>query len=97
MYSEYPKKQEEISYYPISKKFADVILRKNEASRQDEDGQIFYIYDEIQFKTNIDLKEIESNFEEIWMSKTKNEISEEEKLRADIDYIAIMSGVDLYV
>ena len=77
--AEYIKKQVAISLY----KNGDCILRKNESVRQDDDGQIFYVYDEIQFKTDMSFSEIESKFDEVWLLQTKpQEPSESERLEA---------------
>lgn len=96
MYSEYPKKQTEISYYPISKNIADVILRKENGTRVDDEGQMFYIYDEIQLKTSKPFEEIADAFDDLWESSSKPKPSIEEKvLQHEEKIVTIEEAIDV--
>ena len=96
MYSEYPRKQKAISYYPISKNVADAILRKENGTRVDDEGQMFYIYDEIQIKTNKPLEEVEVAFDDLWNVEFKPKLSVEEKvLEHDEKVVTIEETIDV--
>lgn len=66
--AEYTTKQPKISYFPVGK-YADVYLRKNEREYKNEEGQTFYEYDEITFKTIAILSEVEANFDKYWQKE----------------------------
>jgi hypothetical protein len=66
--AEYTTKQSKISYFPVGK-YADVYLRKNEREYKNEEGQTFYEYDELSFKTTAKLSEIEENFDKYWQKE----------------------------
>lgn len=75
--AEYTTKQPKISYFPIGK-YVDVYLRKNEREHKNEEGQTFYEYDELAFKTTATLSELEENFDKYW----QKEPTAEERLEA---------------
>ena len=66
--AEYTTKQPKISYFPTGK-YADVYLRKNERQHNNEEGQTFYEYDELTFKTTATLSELEENFDKYWQKE----------------------------
>lgn len=83
----------------------DYFLRKNETietriqeSIEGEETAEYqvYAYDEVYFNSD-QLTDIEENFESYFSNppEKKAEIPVDEQLRADVDYLAIMTGVEL--
>ena len=81
MYSEYPNQQKEVSIYPVGR-FSDVYLRKPQGKKEIEGGGIFYVYDEVQLRLEDKVSEeyVLKNFDTLFESANKKEISIEEKV-----------------
>ena len=102
MKSTYTEKPAEISVYSHSLG-TDIFLRKNITERTDEEtGQTLFECDEVQgrVKYPVNEEEVRESFEEWWKVLEEGDAPAPErdtleKLRADIDYIAIMTGVEL--
>ena len=95
------QKMSKTSYYALpDNDMVDVFLRKGLPKETDAEGEEIFVYDEVYFKISKDItqKAIEDNFDLLFNdSKALDEIepSAVEKNRADIDYLAIMAGVEL--
>lgn len=83
----------------------DYFLRKNETietriqeSIEGEETAEYqvYAYDEVYFNS-VQLMDIEENFESYFLNPPEKtaDIPVDEQLRADVDYLAIMTGVEL--
>ena len=90
-----------ISYFVLPDgKMADVYLRKKLPSEVDAEGEEVFVYDEVTFKISRDItqQQIEENFELLFNDSKaldERELPLEEKNRADIEYLAVMTGVEL--
>ena len=94
------QKMKSVSYYSLPDGMADVYLRRELPTEKDEDGNDIYVYEEVGFKISADIMEdeIRDNFDLLFEDAhalDKKEVTLEERNKADIDYIAIMTGVDL--
>lgn len=94
------QKMKSVSYYSLPDGMADVYLRRELPIEKDEEGDDVYVYEEVNFKISADITEdeIRDNFDLLFedaYALDAKEVSLEERNRADIDYIAIMTGVDL--
>ena len=90
-----------ISYFVLPDcNLVDVYLRKELPSEVDAEGEVVFVYDEVNFKISSDItqQQIEENFELLFNDPNaldEIELPLEEKNRADIDYLAVMTGVEL--
>lgn len=90
-----------ISYFVLpDSEMADVYLRKELPPEIDAEGEEVFVYDEVNFKISSDITQqrIEENFELLFNDSKaldERELPLEEKNRADIDYLAVMTGVEL--
>lgn len=90
-----------ISYFVLPDgKMVDVYLRKQLPTEVDAEGEVVFVYDEVAFKISRDItqQQIEENFELLFSDSKaldERELPSEEKNRADIDYLAVMTGVKL--
>lgn len=85
----------------------DVFMRRDIREREDEEtGQTLYDCEEVQARlaTPVTATEIEADFDEWWeiiasTPKPQQHTTEERlaQLRADVDFIAVMTGVGLEV
>lgn len=94
------QKMKSVSYYSLPDGMADVYLRRELPTEKDEDGNDVYVYEEVVFKISTDITEdeIRDNFDLLFEDAhtlDKKEVTLEERNRADIDYVAIMTGVEL--
>lgn len=100
--STYTERPAEISIYTHTLG-TDLFLRKNITEVVDaETGQTLYECDEVQGRVEYPVTEdeVRESFDEWWSVLEEGETPEPEhdtleKLRADVDYIAIMTGVEL--
>ena len=81
-------------------KMVDVYLRKQLPTEVDAEGEVVFVYDEVAFKISRDItqQQIEENFELLFSDSKaldERELPLEEKNRADIEYLAVMTGVKL--
>ena len=90
-----------ISYFVLPDgKMVDVYLRKELPSEVGADGEEVFVYDEVNFRISSDItqQQIEENFELLFNDPNaldERELPLEVKNRADIDYLAAMTGVEL--
>ena len=90
-----------ISYFVLPDgEMVDVYLRKELPTEVDAEGEGVFVYDEVTFKISRDItqQQIEENFELLFSDSKaldERELLLEEKNRADIDYLAVMTGVEL--
>lgn len=85
----------------------DVFMRRNITEREDEEtGQHIWDCEEVQARlpNPVTAEEIEADFDEWWeiiasAPTPQRQTTEEQlaQLRADVDFIAVMTGVDLEV
>ncbi len=89
-----------VDYHILPNGYVDVFMHKNETTETDDEGDLFYTAEEVYFQIDksVTKEQIESNFDYFWNDAEKCAIPEqplELRNRADIDYIAIMTGVEL--
>ena len=89
-----------VSYYNLPDGMADVYLRRELPIEKDEEGNDVYVYEEVNFKISADITEdnVKDNFDLLFEDAHAldvKEVSLGERNRADIDYVAIMTGVEL--
>jgi len=94
------QKMKSVSYYSLPDGMAEVYLRRQLPIEKDEEGNDVYVYEEVNFKISADITEdtIKNNFNLLFEDAHAldvKEVSLEERNRADIDYVAIMTGVEL--
>lgn len=63
-----PRPHNQVDYHKLSNGYADVFMHKNEASEEDEEGNLIYVADEVYFQVTQDVtkEEIEANFKYMW-------------------------------
>lgn len=106
MQTSYTQQPDRVSAFTHSQG-TDVFMRRDIREREDEEtGQTLYDCEEVQARlaTPVTAAEIEADFDEWWeiissMPKPQQRTTEEQlaQLRADVDFIAVMTGVDLEV